>query len=1145
MKKRLLSFFLSVVMVVMLLPVTAEAVSVDDSSVFLCQEEKYSCTLAAVTVMLRRCAILRGDSNWSSITESAVRPYGWYEEGQRASFTYSGMTVNWIRYFTGDYIEKRNKLISMLIQHPEGVVVYCRNLPSEKVKMHAVVLTDYTNGIFYCADPDSRIVNRRDRRPLVRSLLGDCIKTTNQDSILEYIDTIWYVSNFSTPIQNHGNTFYAQIVNTGAGQTVYETDATGNVRGASRSDLLDPRQIWYFSRNSDGSYCVRNEYNGKYLEPANSTIANGTNVVSSSQSGGTNQRWYITKRPTGYSMRAYNGNLFLSLAAANKVNANVQLATAGSDATQICGPVQGSGLMNYAKPQKPDAPTVRVTDAFAGEASMIEWSDSAEKNAYDKRTYQLKIWDNNGTLLLSKAGLTSNRYNYTFENEENYQVQVTAVNEQYENYCTDSEKITVEVAPSHEHLYSYEMVKTPTIEENGSGQIVGTCSVCGKSLKIEMPRLTTEEYSYFDVVPATCQSSGLGKYTWNNTSYGTYSIEVTIPKTDHTYSCETIPATCIAAAFEKYTCTVCGATYTEKGTLGWSEWSTEKPDGVSEDLIDTAVEYRYSDYSTTQSYQTSLPGYTVKGTQWVQKNTGRTAYVQSWPVGFSRNHRIYNTYNNAAPSAYETATAKRVINSEYTSAYVYWHWCRGTYTNGPINRLISDGATSEFSSFHAFDSTATPSEVSGSVYRLDNSNCCRDSYWYYRIPIMTRTYTTYDKLFTYEKWSDWSDWSQTPVTANANRKVETRTGYRYYTESGDHSWNNGVVTTEPTCVMTGIKTYTCTLCGTEKTEAIKKKKHTFQDGRCIYCSAVESTMTLLVGTASTDPGGEVTLPVTISKNTGFAAFDLKISYDEEALTLSGVAAGPILDTHGNLVFDLDQRMVSFTGTNTILGNGAILYLTFDVAQEATGSGYNVFAELVGEGMTDVDGQALEIRTESGMVIPKSHSMTFIAAVPSTCKDAGTKEHWHCSKCNKDFSDEAGDTVLKDLSLPLDPSNHIHFKDGWEYDAEGHWQICADCTTGKGEKTVHTYGGASGNVCSICGYAASVVPVKGDLNGNGTKADIGDVQCLYTYLTAGSISGAYENDKATFIAVADVNEDGTVDVYDLQLLYEAASGISSL
>lgn len=40
MKKRLLSFFLSVVMVVMLLPVTAEAASVDDNSVFCAKRKR-------------------------------------------------------------------------------------------------------------------------------------------------------------------------------------------------------------------------------------------------------------------------------------------------------------------------------------------------------------------------------------------------------------------------------------------------------------------------------------------------------------------------------------------------------------------------------------------------------------------------------------------------------------------------------------------------------------------------------------------------------------------------------------------------------------------------------------------------------------------------------------------------------------------------------------------------------------------------------------------------------------------------------------------------------------------------------------------------------------------------------------------------
>lgn len=65
---------------------------------------------------------------------------------------------------------------------------------------------------------------------------------------------------------------------------------------------------------------------------------------------------------------------------------------------------------------------------------------------------------------------------------------------------------------------------------------------------------------------------------------------------------------------------------------------------------------------------------------------------------------------------------------------------------------------------------------------------------------------------------------------------------------------------------------------------------------------------------------------------------------------------------------------------------------------------------------------------------------------------------------------------------------------------------------------------------------------GDLNGSGGEANIGDVQCLYTYLTSGVIVGLYAEDKNAFEAAADVNEDGEVDVYDLQSLYEQVAGI---
>ena len=532
--------------------------------------------------------------------------------------------------------------------------------------------------------------------------------------------------------------------------------------------------------------------------------------------------------------------------------------------------------------------------------------------------------------------------------------------------CTRCGNVETGTVTKGGHVYGeWVVTKEPTCTEAGAKQ--RTCTLCNSVDTVTVVKLGHNYGENVVAKEATCMETGIVTRTCARCGY---VLSLTTPKADHTYSHETIPATCVTAAIEKYTCTVCGDTYTEKGTLGWSEWSTEKPEGISEDLIETATEYRYSDYSTTQSYQTSMPGYTVKSSQWVQKDTGSIAYVQSWPTGFYQGHWLYSAYNKTAPLAYETTTAKQVINSEYTSSHIYWHWCRGTYTAGPIDRLVSTEADGEFQTFHAFESTDTAAITSGIFQRMDKGDCCTDTYWYLELPITTRTYTTYNKLFTYEKWSDWSEWSQTPVTASSTRKVETRTVYRYYTELGSHSWDDGVVTTEPTCVLDGVRTYTCALCGAEKTGSIRKTGHTFQDGVCIYCSAVESMAALVVGTATASQGHEVMIPVELSKNTGFAAFDLEISYDESALTLREIAAGSLITGREGFVFDLNERTASFAGTDDIFDSGSLLYLTFDIVQEAADGSYNVFVGLGESGITDADGQALEIRTEPGTVTVK-------------------------------------------------------------------------------------------------------------------------------------------------------------------------------
>ena len=55
----------------------------------------------------------------------------------------------------------------------------------------------------------------------------------------------------------------------------------------------------------------------------------------------------------------------------------------------------------------------------------------------------------------------------------------------------------------------------------------------------------------------------------------------------------------------------------------------------------------------------------------------------------------------------------------------------------------------------------------------------------------------------------------------------------------DHAYNDGVVTTAPTCTEDGVKTYTCGECGHTYTEAIAALGHMYSDGTCLLCGEAE------------------------------------------------------------------------------------------------------------------------------------------------------------------------------------------------------------------------------------------------------------------------------------------------------------------
>lgn len=105
------------------------------------------CTLVAATMLIRRAAMLSGNQNWADITVDKVKEQAWVDGvGIRYTFTYAGITVN-KAVFKSDSVSES---ITLLSQHPEGIVLHGTMASSGT---HAVLLTDYTDGIFYNADP--------------------------------------------------------------------------------------------------------------------------------------------------------------------------------------------------------------------------------------------------------------------------------------------------------------------------------------------------------------------------------------------------------------------------------------------------------------------------------------------------------------------------------------------------------------------------------------------------------------------------------------------------------------------------------------------------------------------------------------------------------------------------------------------------------------------------------------------------------------------------------------------------------------------------------------------------------------------------------------------------------------------------------
>lgn len=166
---------------------TDSAVDINSEEMFSKQTSRGTCTLVSTTMMLKRRAALDNMSYWETVTEETVRQAAWLGGvGLRFEFVFEDYKVIHMG-LSGDTQSKKEQLIKLLKEHPEGIVAYDSNLP------HAILLTDYEEkeDTFYCSDPADYYPEGR--YSVLLSYLGEKRGSDNQDNVIGNITAYWYI----------------------------------------------------------------------------------------------------------------------------------------------------------------------------------------------------------------------------------------------------------------------------------------------------------------------------------------------------------------------------------------------------------------------------------------------------------------------------------------------------------------------------------------------------------------------------------------------------------------------------------------------------------------------------------------------------------------------------------------------------------------------------------------------------------------------------------------------------------------------------------------------------------------------------------------------------------------------------------------
>ena len=336
------------------------------------------------------------------------------------------------------------------------------------------------------------------------------------------------------------------------------------------------------------------------------------------------------------------------------------------------------------------------------------------------------------------------------------------------------------------------------------------------------------------------------------------------------------------------------------------------------------------------------------------------------------------------------------------------------------------------------------------------------------------------------------------------------------TESGQHTWDDGQVTTAATCTENGVMTYTCTMCSDTKTEVIPATGHaygapvwkwnddftasaTFTCGNDVsHVEKVDATVTSEVTEGSCEVGGTRTYTAKVTfegkdytdtKTEPVPAKGHQLTAVEAVpatCETAGVKAHWKCEVCGKLFSDAEGQTETTLEKLTIPATGhaygaPVWKWNDDFTASATFTCGNDDSHVekvdatvtseVTEGSCEVGGtrtytakvtfegkEYTDTKTEP--VPAKGHQLTAVEAVPATCETAGTSAHWKCDVCGKLFSDAEGktETTLEKLAIPA--TGHAYGEPVWKWNDD--FTASATFTCGNDTSHVETVNAAVTN-----------------------------------------------------------------------------------